>query len=1061
MMSSRLEKKDWNDPMLTGRNRVLTHVPMGAYPNAAMARGCDRTASPFVRSLNGTWKFALTPSPETMPDGFDRTDADDSAWLDMAVPSNWQLDPRVADKPIYTNVPYPFRKTPPEPPAVNPTGWYRTSFEVPAAWDGRQVFLLFESCDSACKIWVNGVEAGYSEDSKLPHEFNVTDLVHPGRNHLAVMVPRYCSGFFLECQDYWHLSGIQRDVVLYSKPRAHIRDFTVRTTFDRHYRDAELGVNAYMNETEDMPQGYTFEIMLYDANGKPVMARPEAAPVQLSSPMGGDTRHEYTASSFRVPVKQPQAWTDETPYLYTLVLTLKDPAGKAVDFESSRVGFRQIEIRDRQLLLNGRRLIVRGVDCHEHHPEKGRAMSVSDIRQELVAMKQLNFNTVRTSHYPHATAFYDLCDELGMCVIDEANLETHGIQALTSKDPVWMNAYMERAQRMALRDRNHPSVIGWSLGNESFYGAHHAGMAGWLRQYDPTRPVQYESGNPGRNITDILCPMYPWLDWVVQVLADAKETRPMIMCEYAYAKGNANGNVKKFWDMVDRWPSFQGGCVWDWRDKALVRVVNGKKEWAYGNEFDGGIGPDGFNYGKDENPQMCLNGVVNPDLTPKPGALELKKVQAPVGLASDGGQGLMAGAVTVWNKYLALDLSHLEFAWEFTEDGAVLQSGTLKAPAAQPGTKAALKVPFTAPARLKAGGEYWLNVTARLKKSAPWAKRGHAIAWEQFRVPFKAPGKPAAIAGQPLAWKASRGVFAAGGKRFAVTFDRRLGALTGYRLDGRDLITRPLEHSFLRARTDNDYILGNPSSYYAEWRAAGLDRLETEVIECVGARLSDASAIVRCRTRHRAQDRDAGFICDTAYTIRSTGEVHVSNTVQIDAALPILPRIGMKLGVAPDLEALCWYGRGPHENYVDRKESAPVGIYQSTVEDQFFPFVDPCECGGHEDTRWLTLCDRRGRGLKITGEPALHFSALHYTIDDLIRAGHVYELHRTDDVQLNLDGFHMGLGGDTGWTRNVHPEYLLSPGTYRYGFRFMPVRHTTVQRREGQQGRTWKIDFAS
>ena len=396
-----------------------------------------------------------------------------------------------------------------------------------------------------------------------------------------------------------------------------------------------------------LADGYRVEAMLYNDAGDTVFDASVGAGVALASPMyGGDDAPVYTAADIRQTVRAPSQWTAETPTLYTLTLTLRDPRGEAVDFESCRVGFRQVEIRDRQLRVNGKRLIVRGVDRHEHHPHKGRALTRADMRREIVAMKQLNFNAVRTSHYPDHTVWYDLCDEYGIYVIDEANLETHGIQAQTTRDPAWMNAYLERAQRMALRDRNHACVIGWSLGNESFYGPHHAAMAAWLRQFDPTRPVQYESGCPGPEVTDIMVPMYPQRDWIVQVMADARETRPMILCEYAYAKGNANGNVDIYWDLVDRWPAFQGGFVWDWADKALTRTVDGAEQWAYGNEFDGGIGPDGYDYGAHENPQMCLNGVVLPDLTPKPGAIELMKVQAPVGFAVAGADALAAGEVT-------------------------------------------------------------------------------------------------------------------------------------------------------------------------------------------------------------------------------------------------------------------------------------------------------------------------------------------------------------------------------------------------------------------------------
>lgn len=1035
---------EWMDPLVTGRNRVLTHAPLGAYPDAESAR--QRASSPYVRSLNGTWQFQLTSSPDHEPE-------EASGWIDMPVPSNWQLDERIDDHPIYTNMYYPFDSlgesghVPPLLPDINPTGWYRTTFDVPTDWDGRAIFLLFESCDSACRVWVNGSDVGYSQDSKLPHEFDVTPFVKAGGNSLSVMVPRYCDGFWLECQDYWHLSGIQRDVTLYSKPRAHIRDFVVQTTLDDRFSDAELSVRVYMNKDTKLTEGYSVEFQLHDTDGSDVLDEHPRVAVSTGTAVHAGGNPNRGAACFKVPIAAPRKWTAETPYLYTLVMVLRDGQDKAVDFESCRVGFRQCEIRDGILIVNGRRLLVRGVNDHEHHPDRGRALTVEDMRAELVAMKRLNFNAVRTSHYPHHPTFYDLCDELGMYVVDEANLETHGIGALLSRDPLWMNAYMERAQRMALRDRNHPCIIAWSLGNESYYGPHHAGMAAWLRQVDPTRPVQYESGFPPAAISDIMVPMYPKLDWVREVLSNSAESRPLIMCEYAYTKGNALGNFAKYWELVDELPRFQGGFIWDWRDKALVRTIEGEKQWAYGNEFDGGIGPDGHNYGERENPQMCINGVVNPDLTPKPGAWEVKKVQAPLAFRAEAGKALQSGKVTVWNKYLALDLVHLEIAWELTADGVVRQQGVVPTPEIEAGERGVLEIPFVLPEPGE-GVEYWLNLRARQRETTPWSDAGHVVAWEQFELTEPCSENRAQRArheeeDSPTTLRLVRdnGTIQIKGRTFAFVFDAELGAITGWRIDGRDLLTRPLEHSFMRARTDNDYIIGHKGSYCRAWQETGLDRLQTVVVECVVSEGQDGSVSVRCTTRHQADGHDESILVTTTYRVSPNGRLDVQNDIDASAVpVPTLPRIGMRMGIAQDFSKLTWYGRGPHESYIDRKSSALVGVYESSVDDQFFPFVDPCECGGHEDTRWVHLQDGEGEGLQVSGCPLFHFSALHYTIEDLLRASHVYELDRTDDIQLSIDGFHMGLGGDTGWTPNVHPEYLLPPAVYQYAFAIEPTR---------------------
>lgn len=1032
-----VRKPEWADHLVTSINRAQSHVPLAAYPDLRSARKGQRFASKNILLLNGNWNFQLTNSPEQMPDDFLSKELETDNWRELKVPSNWQLDPDVDDPPIYTNRAYPFKpQEPPAPPEVNPTGWYRTTFRPPKQWKQRQISLILESCDSACKVWLNGKQVGYGQDSKLPHEFDLTEAVHGGTNHLAVMVPRYCDGFWLECQDYWHLSGIQRDVMLLARPKGHIRDYAVRTTFDSQYVNATLEVDVFLNRPADLHKGYMVELRLYDQNGNEAIEKPVRQEVQLRSPMYGNTEPEAGAAKFRLEIPSPQKWTAETPYLYTLVLVLKGPDGKRRQYESSRIGFRQVEIRDRQLMLNGRRLIIRGVNVHEHHPDKGRALTVDDMRAELIAMKQLNFNAVRTSHYPHHTAFYELCDELGLYVVDEANLETHGLQAELTKDPTWLQAYMERAQRLAMRDKNHPSVIIWSLGNESSYGPHHAAMAAWLRHYDPSRPVQYESGNPPPTITDLMVPMYAPLDWVGKVMADATEQRPMIQCEYAYSKGNANGNVDKFWDLVDTWPSYQGGFVWDWRDKALVREVDGEPQWAYGNEFDGGTGPDGFAYGQHENPQMCLNGVVFPDLIPKPGAVELMKVQAPVGFLATDNEAILKGDITIWNKYHTQTLDHLEIAWELTENGEVVTGNSLVPPAIGPDQKATLHLPIKLPHKPKPGAEYWLNLAACYTQDTPWCQAGHIIAWEQFRLPIDAPvPRPQRQPGPKVTCTTEGARITIAGKDFNAIFDQRRGALLAYKVGDRDLLTRPLEHCFMRARTDNDYMVGLQGSYYEDWCKAGLDRLQSHTLECEGTSLSDDRAIVRCITELKAKDVEHGFVCESIYTIFSDGEVLVENEIKADPSLPLLPRVGMRIGLDEGLEQLTWYGCGPHESYPDRKKSALVGCYESTVDAQFTPFIDPCETGGHQNTRWLRLSDDKGHAVQVVGQPMLHFSALHFTLEELIQADHIYKLRRTKDVQLHLDGFHMGLGGDTGWSRNVHEEYLLPPSTYRYAFR--------------------------
>ena len=1039
---------DWENPLVVGRNKRPGHVPLGAYPNAELALTCDRKASPYVRSLNGTWKFHLASCPEAVPASFFSEGYDVSGWADIVVPGNWQLQ-GFDDVPIYTNVAYPFTPNPPFVPKENPTGCYRRTFTVDPAWLGRSIYLLFESVDSAFYLWVNGQEVGYSQDSRLPAEFDVTPYVRPGENTLAVQVMRYCDGSYLEDQDMWLMSGIQRDVILYSKPEVGLQDFVVRTHLDDRYEDAVLHIEAFITRAPDMV-AYGVEAMLYDVDRVPVFDSLVVAKVD------GRRLHQTGVKTgcamISQPVAHPQKWTAETPYLYRLVLALRDPEGRAVDFESCRVGFRQVEIKDGLILLNGKRLVLRGVDRHEHHPERGRALTEDDMRTEIELMKQLNFNAVRTSHYPDHPLWYDLCDEYGIHLIDEANIETHGVWADLSNDSLWAHAYMERATRMVLRDKNHPSVLLWSLGNESGVGPHHAAMTAWIRSYDPTRLVHYESGRPGPDVSDVFSVMYPNLDWIRTVLADPKEKRPIIMCEYAYAKGNSTGNFFKFWDMVDTYPRFQGGCIWDWNDKALLATnAKGEKYWAYGGDFAARLPGGDFNYHQEhEDPQMCCNGVVGPDLEPHPGAFEVKKVQAPVGiLAAD----VLKGRFTIWNKYHSLSLSHLDIRWELVEDGALIQSGILPPMDLGPDQKGELDIPFKAPEPLMPGAEYHLNIRFVLAENSPWASKGHQVAWEQFRVPFAVAPKPtvAVVTLPDLAMVAQGDSVTIQGADFKATFSKTLGTMTAFQWRNQALIKTGPTENYYRAPTDVDLLMGNPPANIHKWRAAGLDRLQRIVLAFEAIQVNSQVAEVRVRARLCAPDKSDGIESEIVYRVYGNGEIVLDHKVLVGERLPFVPRIGLELTLPRELDQLTWYGRGPHENYVDRKLGAAVGLYKSTVTDQFTPYVYPSECGGKEDVRWLRLTNLDGAGLMVIGLDKLHFDALHYSIRDLAEARHIYALTPRDEVILHLDGWHMGVGGDDGWMAPVHKEFLIFPGRYRYALRIKPV---TAQDDPSALGRT-------
>jgi len=1045
--------RDWENPLITGRNKRPGHAPLGGYPNAELALACDRKQSPNVKLLNGTWKFHLASCPEETPVGFQSEDFDASDWADIAVPGNWQLQ-GFDDIPIYTNVAYPFPPNPPFVPEENPTGCYRHTFTLDPTWLGRNIFLVFESVDSAFYVWVNGQEVGYSQDSRLPAEFDVTAYVRAGQNTIAVQVMRYSDGSYLEDQDMWLLSGIQRDVILYSKPPVCLEDYIVRTELDNRYEDGVLYIEAQITTVPGL-SAYTVEATLYDAEGKPVFVTPQTA--HFNDRALHQTGIKMGRAVISQLVSNPRKWTAETPYLYRLALTLKNPQGAAVDFESCRVGFRQIEIKDSLILLNGKRLVLRGVDRHEHHPERGRALTEDDMRAEIKLMKQFNFNAVRTSHYPDHPFWYELCDEYGIYLIDEADIETHGVWDDLSNDPLWLHAYMERATRMVLRDKNHPSVLFWSLGNESGTGPHHAAMSAWIRAYDPTRLIHYESGRPGPEVSDIYSVMYPNLDMIKKVLADVNEKRPVIMCEYAYAKGNSSGNFFKFWDMVDAFPRFQGGCIWDWNDKALLATNDkGQKYWAYGGDFGGD-----FNYRQpNEDPQMCCNGIVGPDLAPHPGAYEVKKVQAPVGIEAVDALG---GRFIVWNKYHTLSLHHLDIYWELTEDGHTIQSGNLPPLDIEAGARGELVIPFQTPDVFQPGAEYHLKIRFLLAEDTPWASKGHEVAWEQFPILFPVPPKTThSLSSMPdLAMRSDDQTVTVGGVEFEVVFGKSEGLISAYRAHGHELLKSGPRENYFRAPTDIDLLMGNPPAPIHKWRAAGLDRLVRAVKSFEAVQLNPKLVAVTVHSRICAPDQQAGFDSEIVYHLFANGEITIANTVSVDERPPLvppeameslppewlrgdrwkyfIPRVGVELNLSGELENLAWFGRGPHENYVDRKIGAAVGRYHSTVTEQFTPYVYPSECGGKEDTRWLALTDQNGIGLMIVGLDKLHFDALHYSINDLAEAKHVVALQPRAEVILHLDGWHMGVGGDDGWMSQAHKEFLIFPGVYRFTFKLKPL----------------------
>ncbi|HYF50380.1 MAG TPA: glycoside hydrolase family 2 TIM barrel-domain containing protein [Planctomycetota bacterium] len=1029
---------DWVDPTVIQRNREPAHVPLRAYNDAETAR-LD-LPSPHVKSLDGQWKFHLAPSPEAAPQNFHDDHFNDSKWGQIAVPGTWQMpgmwEMGELDRPIYTNITYPIPLDPPNVPKENPTGCYRTRFTVPPEWSGRRVYLVFDGVDSAFHVWINGRELGFSTDSRLPAEFDITDYLinrrggvsppsavgngaasnptamGPGRPHnegentLAVRVYRWSHGTWLEDQDMWRLAGIQRSVWIYSKPAVRIADFRTIVKLDKDYRDATLEVRSTVRgERVTSLDDYTVSAQLFDGD-KPMFEKEPSAAV------GNRLHVSHEMAIIEEQIKSPRKWSAEEPNLYTLVVSLKDKDGRLIDCESCKVGFRSVELKDGQILVNGQALKFTGCNRHEFDHVRGKSITEAQMLLDIRLMKQANINAVRTSHYPNMSRWYELCDEFGLYVVDEANIETHGTKPWDrlARDTVWTAAFLERGIRMVERDKNHPCVIFWSLGNESGYGPAHDAMAGWIRGFDPWRVVHYEScyGGPA---SDVICPMYSSIEHCLKLANDPKEYRPVILCEYAHAMGNSSGNLHVYWDQMWTHPRLQGGYIWDWADQGiLVTAKDGRKYWAYGGDFGD----------KPNDGTFCNNGIVWPDRSLHPGYHEFAKVYQKIHMRAVDAE---KGVFKIRNRNFFVDLSNIRAKWRLTADGVEVQSGELTLPKIDPQQEAEVVV---GPSRAhspsaKPGTEFHLEFIFSLAGDESWATAGHIVAREQFALkpePPQEPGHHSYFPDMPTVVKGA-----------AASVHGEYDPYAILQAGGANLIARPPWHHFFRASIDND-MGGGERSYLAQWKRAGIDRIKATQLRARVEKLDDAQRI-SVSLRHVADGVKAGIV--TCSVVTHAGRlVAIDNTVIADPRLPVLPRVGMQWEMPGKFDRVTWFGRGPHENYIDRQISAHVGLYRAKVEELYVPYIHPTENGGRSDVRFVALTDESGAGLLVCGDALLQFSAHFCTTQDLYEAKHTVDVPKRENITLSIDHKHMGVGGDDSWSPRVHEQYLIKPGRFRY-----------------------------
>ncbi len=1050
---------DWGNPAIIGINKEEPHCTLIPYESIEKAKKSIRKNSRFYKSLNGLWKFNWAKKPSERPLNFYKLNFNDSKWKLIKVPSNWET--QGYGIPRYLDVEYPFKKNPPYIQHYNnPVGSYRRYFKIPADWKEREIFLHFDGVQSAFYLWINGEKVGYSQGSRTPAEFNITKYLKEGENLLAVEVYRWSDGSYLEDQDMWRLSGIFRDVYLMATPKVHIRDFEIRP-LSNDLKTWTLRVVAKVKNLSDRPyKKVKVKCELYDSLGNLFTISPKLENMTVFlSPSAESTL------IMKTKVKNPKLWSAEKPNLYTLILKLFGEKENLLEIESAKFGFRKIEIKNGQFFLNGKPILFKGVDRHEHNPILGHYVTEEQMRKDLEIMKKFNINAVRTSHYPNDPRWLELCDEYGIYVIDEANIESHGMgykpEKTLANKPEWKKAHFERYRRMVERDKNHPSIVIWSMGNEAGDGTTFEYISYWSHLRDSTRPVQYERAGM-RAHTDLVVPMYSRVESLIKYAKEHND-RPYVLCEYAHAMGNAVGNLKEYWDAIRKYRVLQGGFIWDFIDQGLLRKdKNGKEFFAYGGDF--GDFPTDYNF--------CINGLISPDRTVQPELWEVKKVYQNVHFTSFDP---INGKIKVYNEFFFTNLNEFDIFWNIKENGKTVRQGKLNTLSISPQKEEIVRINY-GNIRFLSGKEYFLNLSVRLKKDEKWGKKGHEIAFDQIKIPTKKVFQKDKVVNKAyLKVKDTRDKFIVSGSNFIVSFCKKHGVL-GFLKYG-DLTVIKSDDNFMngpvlnvfRPPTDNNMDLaksyirklmeerkwtkeqalkqlrdwGYGESYIQKllkqktWYNTGLNNLKRIVKKFESGKNADGSIFVKIVVDNFGVN-GAGFLRESIYNIYGNGRIKVKNIITPYGNLPkILPKIGVRMIINGDLKDIEWYGRGPEENYPDRKTGYPIGIYRKTVEQMFYPYVKPQETGNHEDVRWVVLKNDNGKGIKIESAESFSFTALKYTPNIIAEAKHPTELIPIKGIFLSIDAKVLGLGnGSCG--PGVLEKYYVRPEKTEYSFFVIP-----------------------
>lgn len=1008
-----LARAEWQDTRIVSRNRLDTGSSGFPFQNREAALEGRVEGQSNHLSLNGTWRFKWVPRPADAPDGFQDGSASLDGWGSIPVPGNWVR--HGYGRYQYADEEYNFPIKVPKPPLDdNPVASYVRDFDLPAGWTGKRIVLHLGAVRTAFYLWVNGREVGYAEDSRLAAEFDVTPFLKPGSNRIAIQVIQWPDAAYLEGQDMWRQGGIERDVYLYATAPTYIADQFIRSTLEADNRTGAFALELAVRGEGAGAARFT----LRDPRGKTVFA---------GTARLGDGK--APAPLLRGRVADVQAWSAETPALYTGLTELLDARGRVIEARRTNVGFRRVEIAGGQLRVNGKAITVHGVNRQEFDPETLHVVSRESMERDAALMKQYNINALRMSHYPNDPYMYELADKYGFYVVDEANVESH--EAMNVGDnladrPEFHEAHMDRMRRMVERDKNHPSIIIWSLGNEAGSGKAFQDMYTWAKQRDPSRPVQYEAAG-NSPYTDIYAPMYA-KPWDIRKYLASRPEKPIILCEYEHMMGNSGGTMQAYRDLFYVHPQFQGGFIWDWVDQSmLVQRPDGTSYYGYPGDYEA----DGIEY-------SFTDGLMTSLRTPKPHAFELRKAYEPVTVEfTDPARG----GVTLINRLDFTDTANLDFLWRLEEDGKPIASGKLDVAPIAPQARGAARLALPEFTR-RAGSEYFVVVETRTRMAANLVPAGHLAGWTQFKLadgPAVATGGAAeARAKAALRTEGGTVVVEAGATRFG--FDRQSGYLSRIEEGGRNLLTAPLRPHFWRGMTDND-LGASLDTRLAVWKAmadqARLVRWQSVITADGGARID---------TSHILGDSAVRF--DTEYRIAADGSVRVDiHFVPLKADLPFMPRLGVRFALAEGIDEIEWFGRGPWSSYADRQASALIGRYRGTIAEQYFNDVRPQESGNKADLRWMALRSSRGQGgLLVAGGPHFSGGALAYTTEDLDhdrkRQKHSFELRPRSTAEVHVDMAQMGLGGDDSWRSTAHPEYLIQPRDYRFSFTLAPLAAT-------------------